>query len=140
MIKHTLPNKLSDLGELALKNLEQAIRSPRHRIDMDVYHLGAPGLTRCRVCLAGATMAFTLNTSPGAKYLPANFPDEVEGCLYAIDWLRKGRVDLGLNSLGIDASHMKDLNRQIVDFKDDNPAPFFQGMRKLIEDLRAEGY
>ena len=100
-----LPDKLSDLLELAVKDAKRAERSKKYVLDMYKFHApkGEPlqgcdcedcrdareKPNRCRVCMAGAVIAFELGGPPDQFALRRGFPD-LEGKLLAIDSMRRG--------------------------------------------------
>jgi hypothetical protein len=53
-----LPEKPSELIEVALRDLELCIKDPNYRVDMTTWHAPMNGV--CLVCLAGAVMAKSL--------------------------------------------------------------------------------
>ena len=63
--KTTLPDKLTDLLELALSDLKKVADSPKYYIHMERYYNGSR-TGPCMVCFAGAVMAKSLN----AKWKP----------------------------------------------------------------------
>ena len=132
----TLPRKLSDLGELTLRNMQSAIRSPRYHIDMSVFHV--PNKT-CAVCAAGSVMAFTLGVPHDVNRLASDFPDSINHKLFAIDCLRSGAVGAALIELRQPYTEGKKLDREIAPYEERNRKPFFRAMRALIKDLRAAG-
>lgn len=63
-----LPNKPSDLLQVALDDLRLCEKDPLYAIEMGDWHK-ANG--KCRVCLAGAVMAKTLRCSPTSSFVPS---------------------------------------------------------------------
>ena len=133
----TLPDKPSDLAELALRDMRKAIKSPRYHIHMGGWHI--PNET-CAVCAAGAVMAFTLGASHDEHILPGCFSYLIKHKLLAIDCLRLGDVDRAFRELGLDYQRAKRFNRDIPGYKESNHQPFFHEMRELVWDLRDAGY
>ena len=94
-----LPDKMSDLLKLGLKDEAKANRSPRYDVDMDIYHeivaleddFGDYRDT-CQVCFAGGVMAFTLNGKWGESLSPEDFYNGNVQKLHALDMLRRGKV------------------------------------------------
>ena len=133
----TLPDKPSDLAELALRDMRKAIRSPLYHIDMSVFHV--PNKT-CAVCAAGSVMAFTLNGPHNEHRSPGNWPEHTSRKLYAIDHLRTGNMGTAFAMMDRPSPKGEQFTRVIADYDEDNSKPFFRDMRRLIKDLRAAGY
>lgn len=96
-----LPDKMSDLLKLALKDEAKAERSPRYIMDMDQWH--EPDLdwdngkklgfqVSCHVCFAGAVMSFSLGGEWGKTLGPEDFRNGNVQKLHALDMLRRGKV------------------------------------------------
>lgn len=84
-----LPEKPSALIRLALRDLEKVERSRRYRIDMEVYHVPNG---HCRVCFAGAVMAYTLKVARDFNSFTAHeLPEQKK--MYALDCARRGAVE-----------------------------------------------
>lgn len=93
----TLPDKPSDLLELALNDAKRLNRSRRYQMDPGEYHQRARRRKdgKCGVCLAGEVMARTLKAPIRADCAPNSMAaDErmLRGKLQAIDFARKGEV------------------------------------------------
>jgi hypothetical protein len=82
-----LPNKLSDLLELALKDLATVARSKRYVIDMGDWHYPKDG--KCYVCLAGAVLACS-GADPNFELFPNSSGNREK--LLALDLLRTGNI------------------------------------------------
>lgn len=86
----TLPDKLSKLVVLALRDLELVEKQPEtYVVDMGKWH--DPN-SHCTVCLAGAVMAMTLKESPKQFTTPSEYPRVVAAKLSALNFLRCGDV------------------------------------------------
>lgn len=133
----TLPNKPSDLAELALRDMRKAIRSPRYHISMGEWHV--PNET-CAVCAAGSIMAFTLNARREDRLEPHAFPAPTARKLNAIDDLRMGDVSEAFTTLGRSYAKGEKFDCDIAYYHERDRKPFFRDMRRLIKDLRAAGY
>src|SRR6187431_2046651 len=102
-----LPNKLSDLLELAVRDAQACEADPRYRLDMSAWHV-PDGVGPCRVCMAGAVMAQTIHLAPseratlfmGVSQAPA--VDESARQLLAINDMRTGDFDDACDRLAID--------------------------------------
>ena len=101
--KNGLPNKLSDLLELAMKDVRAIEEDPRYRLDMSHWHMPSietPGV--CLVCMAGAVMANTLEISPTQNFgEPHILVDYMNGpAIRAIDLMRKGAFEAAHYTMG----------------------------------------
>ena len=63
MSNSVLPNKLSDLLELAVRDARACEADPRYLLDMGKWHV-PKGNGVCQVCMAGAVIAKTIQLSP----------------------------------------------------------------------------
>ena len=72
-----LPEKLSDLLDLAVSDAIKCEEDPRYRLNMDTYH--TPEKDGCHVCLAGAVMAQTMGAKPTLTKRPWSWHLEAEG-------------------------------------------------------------
>lgn len=149
MIKapNKLPEKLSELIEVALADLIKCERSAKYEIDMTVYHI-KPGVIRkqCCVCFAGGVMAQSLGADPKNSIDIWDYPPLTTWKLRALDDIRKGHVTTALNSLDGDSPALSrrtdrprhPLTRQIIAYRH-NPGKFKRQMRVLARDLAAAG-
>lgn len=97
-----LPDKPSDLIELALTDLEKCESDPYYEIDMGSWHHPEDG--KCLVCLAGAVMAQSLGDNPKKVSSLARWRvrDEVTARkLSALDYFRSGGIAGGLREMRI---------------------------------------
>ncbi len=96
----SLPDKASDLLELAMANLEECEADDRYIIEMDVWHAPGGNGGCCGVCLAGAVMAMTLHARDDHNLMPHNFGnDATEKKLRALEKLRIGEIADALDLL-----------------------------------------
>lgn len=100
-----LPDKLSDLAELALRDAE-TLDPKRYRPCASFYHgppadasISGNGDGRCRVCLAGMLIAGTLQHDIESNLDSCDFDRETRYKLLALDYLRKGHVFAALDML-----------------------------------------
>ena len=94
----TLPNKPSDLLQMALDDTIKAYEHPDYLLNMDEWH--HPSLNRpCSVCMAGAIMAFGLGAKNAAT--PSCFPEWFSHLL-AIDEFRTNNLDSAFCELGLE--------------------------------------
>ena len=94
-----LPDKLSDLLEVGLEDLEKCQKDDNYFIDMGEWHKPWPGGI-CAVCMAGSVMAKRLRTD--SKYLvlyPASFDDDTANKLMAISHVSLGAIWAALKRL-----------------------------------------
>jgi len=131
-----LPDKPSDLIELALADLIKCERSPKYEIDMSFWH-AANGI--CTVCLAGSVMAQSLGVSYNKNSLPSYFESDEKSKLRALDCLRNGNVEQAFSSLGKYYADGEKFGREITTYSS-SPGKFKRQMRKLARDLRAGGF
>lgn len=89
--KIPLPAKLSDLIELAVKDLEQVERMPEtYVVNMSSWH--SPN-SHCKVCFAGAVIARTGGLDPTLCVTPEFFGDDAHK-LGSLDHMRYGDYSL----------------------------------------------
>ena len=132
----TLPDKLSDLIEVALDDLEKTAVDPRYRVNMNTWHTPHKGV--CHVCLAGAVMAQTLKLDPVVDYVRDRSLYAVDRKLSALNNVRLGSVQLALDNMGFkDAPHW---SRMEVPHYNVDAAGFKTTLRQLATELRAKGY
>lgn len=94
-----LPNKLSDLLELAVRDVQKCEAEPtRFRIDMGRWHTPLLSGT-CAVCMAGAVLAQTIGVADGQYVAWKRIVEQAQ--LVAINELRTGDF--------VDAAHTLDI-------------------------------
>lgn len=140
-----LPNKASDLINVALADLIKCERSPKYTINMGMWHW--PRISgKCAVCLAGSVMAQSLSATPNKMRGPLLYPRDVRKKLLALNDLRVGEVNCALAKLGIRAldkvpgprSKEPQFDRKITPYCG-LPGLFKRQMRKLAKDLAKAG-
>lgn len=135
----TLPEKMSDLIRVALKDMALCEADPCYAIHMMDWHTPSKGV--CKVCLAGAVMAKTLEVSVEGRFVPSYFKETPDNRhkLYALNDLRIGDVEGAMRSMHLpewdDYLH---LDREIVPFQD-NADLFYNQMFELAQDLEEAG-
>ena len=132
-----LPDKLSDLIEVALRDLELVENDKRYTVNMDWWHRSNLYDHTCIVCLAGAVMAKSLDVSPDRTRFPNDFDDKTEAKLDALNWARVEDVDYALYHLDIKASDYSCLDREVVCYSD-NPEQFKADMREIVAALKEQ--
>ena len=85
-----LPDKLSDLLELALSDLEKVEALPKYKVDMMQWHTNIGDV--CAVCLAGSVLAMTGKMEYGLNYSASMLPRPIADKLLALNALREGNV------------------------------------------------
>ena len=94
----SLPDRPSELLQLALDDLRKCEADPRFVIDMR-YWLVAKTNT-CHVCLAGSVMAQSLGANVEFDCSPGSFDRDTLKKLMALNYFRQGCIQLGYESLG----------------------------------------
>lgn len=97
--KRRLPEKLSDLIDLAVKDAKACENTPGVELHMWRYH--EPGGGQCAVCMAGAVMDQTMRAPRNEERLPEMYSEYNTDRLRAIDAVRGGRVLNALYHLNI---------------------------------------
>ena len=106
-----LPNTLSGMIRVALKDEDRVFKSPKYYVDMDEWHLPPEYGPRknskvCRVCLAGAVMAGTLGLDHTTYETPNSLlDDDAAGRLGSLDRIRTGDVFEALTEGGFIGLH-----------------------------------
>lgn len=142
MKTNTLPDKPSDLIELAINDLEKIERSKQYTVNMEDWHTPIYQhqdynlqMNTCEVCLAGAVMAKTLKTPYGRGVSPANF-EGLEGKLHALNLFRTGLINEGLASMCLPKISGEPFKVPEYCL---NPEGFKTKMRQIAENLRSRG-
>lgn len=139
MSANVLPDKLSDLAELALNDLENCEAAPGlYVINMNAWHDPCELSRTCDVCMAGAVIANTLGANPQDLLEPNEFNRDTANKLNAIDDLRIGDVSCALFYLNREDASNGKLDREIPDYSR-GPEIFKSAIRGLIADLREAG-
>ena len=131
-----LPDKPSELLELALSDLAKVEASPEYETNMWGWH--SPSYTGvCYVCMAASVMAKTLEVDRFKSFSPADFETDTQNKLFAIDNFRTGDLDLALETLGINRPHSLTDYIDVADY-DDDPKQFKEDMSDIIKMLKRE--
>ena len=100
-----LPDKLSELMELAFKDLLHCVELG-YEVDMGSWYVENPKADRCSVCLAGAVLARVCHFSHGIdvryEMQPRDLDEDSCNKLNAIDSARSGNLCYACHYLGID--------------------------------------
>ena len=89
-----LPNRLSDLIDLAVKDSEKANAMKSRILNMEVFHTPLNG--KCSMCMAGAVMDRTLGANPKKELVPEHFDGPTRVALINIDRARQGIPPVGV--------------------------------------------
>jgi hypothetical protein len=148
-MKNSLPDKPSELLEVALHDLELVEQNPLYEIDMSKWHSAGQTSKRfengivvetntpCEVCLAGSVLAMSLEIPRDTYVDPCDLGDQVlHNKLLAIDQLRRGEIDEALDRLSIEQPDLLPDNVNVVDYVYDKER-FKSDIRKLIELLKS---
>ena len=94
---YSLPDKPSELINMALKNLNQCLKDDNYHVDMFYFHTYFMGENKCHVCLAGSVFAKTMKagTNESMAWKLMEYPNE-KNKLYALDDFRNGNIIQGL--------------------------------------------
>ncbi len=92
-----LPDKLSSLITVALKDLERVERSKKYKVYMENWHV--PN-SHCSVCLAGAVMSRVVSPKQRVGYLEI-FDNLLWNKFNALNYIREGRVRSALEMLNV---------------------------------------
>ena len=133
--------KPSELIRTAVTDLAECELDPQYLIDMDVWHSPSVCLYgECRVCLAGAVMAKTLNAPSNCSFSPYHTDLRSSNALNAIDSFREGEIDSALLWLGLDIRVIGIDEWREMPRYDEQPAIFKIAMYALAYDLEKVGY
>lgn len=144
MTRKTLPKKLSDCLELALKDLAQVERMKR-TYTVSMYRWHEPN-GKCTVCLAGSVMARTLERDPSDDCGPTSFDDaRTRDRLYALNFLRQGDIAYALGEIGRATERLPD-TIAVTDYMPGRSvsartkrSAFKRDMCKIVKLLRSAG-
>ena len=133
-----LPEKASDLIELALADLAKCEKDSHYNIDMGRFHV--PTTSKCLVCFAGAVMAKSLGVSRKESCHPTFFEEWNERRLSALDWFRCGAVVEALRTMGVAVhEHLLALEFKDVCNYEEDREKWREDMVSLAKELRDLG-
>lgn len=96
--KFEKPKTLNGLLFLAIEDFKKALKDPKCKIDMDTWYSGT-GRGRCKVCLAGSVLRYSLRLKLGKgislRLLPTDIDNPWPSYLRAINRLRVGHINAG---------------------------------------------
>jgi hypothetical protein len=139
-----LPDKPSELIEVALADLKKVEALEEFIVDMGTWHAMSYDCQaereRCFVCAAGAVMAMHLNVPTEVAINPDRFDHDTRKKLIAIDHLRCGCVAEAFATLW---GNFKDGERfdrtTFPSYRRDSEA-FYEAMEQLGKELKDAGY
>lgn len=145
----TLPDKLSDLLELAIDDVAKCSRDSRYEIDMGMWHQPQSNGS-CLVCMAGAVMAKTMEvpvgtySSPGCYYLNEAEKWRKLGAINSIRTGRFGFIEIGIGLIAVNLmrdQYEKQNLKRLQHFPKDKAArrKWYAAWRKFAQYLRSEG-
>jgi hypothetical protein len=137
MEKIELPEKLSELIEVALEDLEKVERLPKvYRVEMSTWHRQEEGL--CSVCLAGVVIAMRLGLAPTETLkISSSAPNKTQKALLALNATRCGAVQDAVLYLGGDFDKAPAYVSVTAYSRD--PAEFKKDLRAIVEHLKGVG-
>lgn len=127
---------LSGLLEIALPDLRELEKDPRYKVDMSTWHSPDSDDHLCHTCLAGSVLARELGVSPKHVCNPTYFGYDVRHRLWALEALRRGRVERAASFMWIPFGTASDLDRPMSEYGTPN---FYPDMEKLLADLKEAG-
>jgi hypothetical protein len=144
-LKKRLPNKLSKLIRVAVKDLDTVSRKPGYRVAMGYWHqplidsTGRASTNRvCCVCLAGAVIAQRSSVRRMTKVEPSQFDVPVYTKLRALNFLRCGEIADACRAVGIKRPKGVSIARFVSPYEY-VPALFYKDMEKLAKYLEKHG-
>lgn len=129
-----LPDKLSELGRLALRDMDEVLKNPKYKLDMGEWHRQIHNT--CHVCLAGCIMARTFKIPFSERSNPVKF-DEREK-LWALHDLQSGYVHMALTTFGVTIKH-KDCPPDFNGYADSDPAKWRKQIEIVLTELESKG-
>lgn len=138
-----LPNKMSELILLALRDLKKIEKLKSYEVDMREWHTAPEDTygesTKCQVCFAGSVISRTLKMPKNKTVDMSMFSNKMSNKFYALDSLRQGYVGSAYRALGIDSDAMHGMDRRITPYSYDSKK-FKEEMYQLAQDLKKEGF
>jgi hypothetical protein len=131
--KLNLPDKPSDLMELALKDLKRVEKLKNtYKIVMLDWHSAN---SHCSVCMAGAVMTRVCNPDESASPYDDRFTSEERNKFETINTLRLGNIRMGLAQLNITLPWGMTDQVYVANYHTDR-TNFYNDMERLVELLR----
>lgn len=137
-----LPNKLSDLMEVALKDLAKAERSAFYNAEMGSWHqpqYNRGDVVSCDVCFAGSVIAFTLHADKDSQMAPSMFSRDLHGKLIALNSVRNGGYGSAAYSMGFSVRRQKKIAAHVLASPAlaHRPVSYHRDRKVFKEDIRA---
>ncbi len=133
-----LPNKLSALIRIAVKDLELAEQSPNVEINMSQWHTVDRYSKKCMVCFAGGVIrGFMEDTDDRYEWdlIPTKYHDR----LMSLNEVRHGNIPLALREMGITQYDKNKVRRRKVVTYHENPTKFKKQMLSIADVLERNG-
>jgi len=133
-----LPDKYSDLIELAIKDIQLCKKDKRYKIDMSLWHFYNPAQRVCFVCLAGSIMAKTFRDKIEAELFDDSYGASIATKFMFLDGLRVGYANPGSPTLIFDLAAFRYLkDNQITTYPTRKQ---FGALRTIARELKKAGY
>lgn len=129
-----LPEKRSDLLDLALDKLEEVEADDAYTVDMSRWHEPSTSHDICYVCLAGGIIAKVLMAPVSERFIPSSYDEKTWDSLIALNDLRAGSVTKAIGAF----MENSELDRRITPYYLD-PELFKAELRVLARDMREAG-
>ena len=130
-----LPEKASDLLELAVRDAMAVAKMKGYKLDMGTWH--SPNGV-CRVCMAGAVMARTLRVARGAFWSPGIVGHHWSAAMWDINNFREGYWPDRRDDGGKAWPAMQLIQRDFLEYRDGGRAKWSTYL-KAAKMLRAVG-
>jgi hypothetical protein len=145
-LKIIVPEKLSDLLELSLNDLDLVEKDPLYTVNMRYWHdnnnTEYASTGTCLVGLAGAWLSKSCGAEVDTFICPTMLPRRAENAMLAINACRIGQIDDAV-ALFYGAEECYRVPREYKDFDvtrySQNPVDFKKEMRELVNFLRCWG-
>jgi len=142
-MKSKLPEKLSDLIDLALSDMKVMEKSKKHVIQMQTWHEPVHE-NLCSVCFAGGVIANTMGGNHRENLGPSTYNSYEKNRFQAIDSIRCYSVVGAFSWIGFEFITEKFENRILKNMDEvsytGNKRQFKINMRTMARRLRKEGY
>jgi hypothetical protein len=134
-----LPDKPSDLLELAVRDCAAVKKRKGYAFSMSTWHMPSTEHGVCYVCMAGAIMACTLKARKQNYSEPDDFDRNTTNKLLAVDAMRTGDLQYAFSLLRVEADRglMNGLRHTIKDgWSNKLGRATWVTYRRVIEELR----
>lgn len=142
-----LPDKLSALLRVALKDLKAVEADPNYEVYMGEWHTPTHmnGKPVCLACFAGSVMAKSLNLAPTKHQGLSTFSAGTWRKFYALNAVRTSNIDVALMHLDVDPEKISSFSMKIkaagghITRYETNKEKFHEDVCKLAAFLEEEG-